>query len=311
MASYSEPLLCNTPIAPPTTRPAWLASVLHNRLVHFLCIGVILYGLGPKTSPNADTRIEISRDYLASRKAAQAQRLGVSSLPQSAADEVERRTIEDEVLFREALRLGLDKDDALVRQHLVSKVLLLAEDLGGGGQTPSEVELRAFYDSTKTRWTKGETIHFVHVFASQREAAEALRARLPSSQESAPPTLGEPLSVSRDVRDGRANIAATFGPGFADSVVALPLNTWSTPLDSKFGWHLVKVLAHDAGGQASYEEARSALMLEFVIERRKRATDAFLRRAFSRYDVRIDGARLDRYEPAGRMGRRTEPSEED
>ena len=52
-------------------------------------------------------------------------------------------------------------------------------------------------------------------------------------------------------------------------------------------------------------------MLDFVMDRRKRAVDDFMRRAFARYDVRIDGVPFTRYQPAGRLGLRSEPSEED
>jgi peptidyl-prolyl cis-trans isomerase C len=59
------------------------------------------------------------------------------------------------VLYREAMRLGLDRDDGLVREHLIQKMLLLAEDLGGASREPTRDEVRAYFDQTPRPLAEG------------------------------------------------------------------------------------------------------------------------------------------------------------
>src|SRR5688500_12671807 len=122
----------------------WCTTLFGNRLAQFLSLGGLLFLLTP--SSGSPHHIELSRQHIAALQAAQASRLGSSTLPKSQAAEVETRAIEDEVLYREALRLGLDQSDPLIRQHLIQKVLLLAEDLGGAGRDPTEAELRRYFE---------------------------------------------------------------------------------------------------------------------------------------------------------------------
>src|SRR4051794_33212311 len=101
-----------------------MTSLLRSRLLQFLVLGAIIFAVAPRGA--APGRISLKGDYLRALEVAEASRRA-----SAAGAEVERRAIEDEVLYREALRLGLDQGDPLVRGHLIQKVLLLAEDLGG------------------------------------------------------------------------------------------------------------------------------------------------------------------------------------
>src|SRR5438270_10574020 len=99
---------------------AHVSKLLSNRLLQFLALGAIIFALAPR--PPSPAHISLKAGYLAALEAAEAARHAGST-----STEVERRAIEDEVLYREAVRLGLDRGDPLVRGHLIQKVLLLAE----------------------------------------------------------------------------------------------------------------------------------------------------------------------------------------
>ena len=236
--------------------------------------------------------------------------MGLPALSTRQAQEVDERAIEDEVLYREALRLGLDRGDNVVRQHLVQKTLLYAEDMAGATRTPTTEDLRAYYASTRDRWTTGASCHFLHVFAPRHDEAIALAASL-RDDDATPPAVGEAFPSSRDVSSREDSVAAVYGEAFADAVFAQPVGAWGEPVESKFGWHRVKVLARDTGRPASFDEVRSAIALEWAVDRRHKAIAAFLTRAFARYDVRIDGVRSTALHPGLRLGRRVDPSAED
>src|SRR5438105_4030229 len=103
-------------------------SLLKSPLLHFVVIGAVIFAVAPKRED--PRRVEVSSAQLHAFESSQALRDGVAALDPARAHEVQSRAIEDEVLYREAVRLGLDRDDAIIRQRLIQKLLLLVEDLG-------------------------------------------------------------------------------------------------------------------------------------------------------------------------------------
>jgi peptidyl-prolyl cis-trans isomerase C len=206
--------------------------------------------------------------------------------------EDEKCTLQDEILYREALRLGLDRDDNVVRRRLIQKVLFLAEDLAGVMAPPSEAELRAFFDATRAQWTRPARVRFVHVYAGPtrrdhladlREPAIAATSRAPGQ----PPDLGDAFPVPRVGTASHDELVADFGAAFADAVFALQPGTWSDPIPSRHGWHLV--VARTEAGPATFDEVRGRLPLTYLVARKKQATADFIRQAATRYRITIDG----------------------
>jgi peptidyl-prolyl cis-trans isomerase C len=284
----------------------WTRAIAGSRLVQFLVLGGLIFAFAP--GPPAPSHISFTRTGLEALEHAQAARAAMTQLPPEQAQEVDRRAIEDEVLYREAIRLGLEQGDPLVREHLIQKMLLLAEDLGGATRTPTDAELRAYFNESPAKWSQPGSVHFLHVFASQPQSLEAL-ALDPAA--TVPPPLGEPFALSRDVRKDGPALTDAFGAAFASAVMAQAPGTWSAPLQSKYGWHRVKVLEHTGAHAATFEEVRGQVKLDFAVSRRQAAVKAFLTRALGRYHVDVDGKAVNAFVPEGRLGSRSEPSAED
>ena len=206
----------------------WVASC---RLLHFAALGGAIFALTPRAHAGRD--VEIPAESLDALHSAEARRLGQASLSPGKIREVDERAVEDEVLYREALRLGLDVGDPIVRQRLIQKVLFLAEDLGGASRAPTDDELRAYYAATQDAWARPTTFHFVHVFASSESRALALRAEVEQHAEPGAPNLGEALPFPRDATLTRERISATYGAEFAEQVSHAPLFAWSAPVRSQ------------------------------------------------------------------------------
>jgi peptidyl-prolyl cis-trans isomerase C len=290
----------------------WYSILLGNRLVQFLSLGGLLFLVTPSTEP--PNHVELSRRHIAALQAAQATRQGSGVLPDSQAAEVEARAIEDEVLYREALRLGLDQSDPLIRQHLIQKVLLLAEDLGGAGRDPTEQELRRYFEETRARWVMPGEVHLFHLFAAEPGKLTALSPQLQAHEATSPreiPALGDVFPLSREVRGARHRIEAEYGPEFTQAVWSVAPGAWSEPVASKYGWHRVKVLSRTQTRPATFDDVRGELVLDFAIARRKRVVSQFVARTMDRYTLTLDGAPLAPPAPTGRLGIRTESSGED
>jgi hypothetical protein len=278
-----------------------LTFLLRSRLLQFLFLGAVIFALAPKSE--APGRISLSGAYLRSLQAAEAARAAGDG-----AQAVQRRAIEDEVLYREALRLGLEQQDPLVRAHLIQKMLLLAEDLGGATRTPTEAELQRFFTEHRERWEQPASWRFIHVFAARPETLERLRL---DPAAAVPPDVGEPFPLSRDVRKTEPELLGTYGPELYQGLAAAGDGGWSAAVRSRYGWHRLKVLEHVGAHLPAFEEVRGRVSLDYAVERRRAAVQAFLSRALERYQVDVDGHPAPVFVPEGRLGVRSEPSAED
>jgi peptidyl-prolyl cis-trans isomerase C len=294
---------------------AALRRLFKHKLVQFLALGALAFALGRRSDV-----VRLERSDVDALFAAESSRLQVPSLTDAQKETVTERALEDEVLYREAIRMGLDKSDVIVRQHLVQRMLLLAEDVGGASRSPSDAELRDFFEQTKSRRHHAASLAFVHVFAHTRETAlgalEKVRSWSPgagvsSDGQAVVPSLGDPFPLSRNVHASADEIRASFGASFLSEVEQLKDGEWSVPIASRYGFHLVRVSGREAGRPATFDEVKGALQLEWLISRRKAATARFLATAAERYELEVDGERVAELRPLGRVGVRTEASGED
>lgn len=271
-----------------------LRQTSDNSIILFLLGGALLYALTPRDAQ--DTYIALDPEQLAARAAAEAARLGVPLLSPEQEEEVRRRAIEDEILFREALRLGLDQGDSLIRQRLVQRMLFLAEDLAGAGQPATTEALKAFFQESLERWRQPSRTHFIHVYSSEPPPSSlGAKLRREHGSATAPPSLGDAYPLSREREATNAEVVAELGPEVARAMEDLPVGVWSKPLRSPHGWHLVRVLERWPAHDPSFEEVRRELELTYLVERKQKAVRAFLEKARSRYviDAKSPGASLE------------------
>lgn len=304
--------------SPPGRRLAWeseraggprgggatvLGRLARSRLLHFLVIGGLIFWFAPRPDPGRDIAFD-SATFIA-LEAAQTTRLGRAVLaPRDAAD-VRTRAIEDEILYREALRLGFDRNDNVVRQRLIQKVLFLAEDLAGVSRPATEAELRAFFAATRSQWTRPARLRLIQVYAGseRRDWLAGVRDDVVAAEAAAPgepPPLGDAFALPRAATLTREELARHYGEGFATAAFGLAPGQWSEPIPSTFGWHLVKILERQEERPAEFEDVQAKLPLVHLVARKQHATRDFLRTAAERYRITIDGRPLTALPPSDR-----------
>ena len=302
-------------MAPPSAAPAHRLTptvvgraalgVARARLLQFLAIGGAIFLVAPR--PRDDRRIEISGEELAIVQAAQAARDG-APLGAATAAEVTARVIEDRLLFREGVRMGLDQGDPIIEQRVVQKLLLLAESLGGATREPSETELRAAYERSSARYQQLPRYHLMHVFAARRDdlpAAGGLDAV-------ALPRAGEPFPLPREVHATLDELRRSYGGGFADAVARLaPGPGYSEPVASSFGWHRVRVVDIAPGGRLPFDAVKRQIAFDLALARREDTVRRFLDQTAARYAIVVDGKPVARFEPPLRLARHEAASGED
>jgi hypothetical protein len=144
---------------------------LREPLLHFIVGGLVLYGLGQWYSTQHDARrivITPQRfEQIARRYAAQFGAPPGPEIRQALLDD----DIHQEILYREGKRLGLDRDDEIVRRRIVQKAQFLLQDTAAPAE-PSVTELAAFYDANRRRYVAPARTSFGHVYVSA-DAGEA------------------------------------------------------------------------------------------------------------------------------------------
>lgn len=176
---------------------------------------------------------------------------------------------EDE-LVDQALALGMHETDLVVRRRLVQKMLLLLE-ASESALEPSDEELRAWRRAHRHRWLQPPRRDLTQVFFATEAAAREATDRLGSAGEP-PGALGDPLPLPRRLRrHAERDLERLLGADFARAAFAAPVDRWSQPILSAYGWHRVYVHAHMDGGPSPFESVRSEVLGHWRAARRARA----------------------------------------
>jgi hypothetical protein len=241
-----------------------------------------------------DQRIVVT----ASRQAALAEAFRAEHGRAPAGDELQAlldRWIDEQVLYREALALGLDRRDVIVQRQLTQKMRFLIEDAALLPE-PSQAELQAWLERHPERYGQGPTVSFEQVFISRGRHGERLQseaARIARQLRDEPGGfvgLGDPFLVGQVVTDADATrLRNDFGAGFEASLAQLPPGEWSGPLASSFGLHLVRVSARAPFRPARLEEVAGRVRLDYQLAQREERNRATLAQLRARYRVEFEG----------------------
>lgn len=194
--------------------------------------------------------------------------------------------VREEIMYREALALGLDKDDAIVKRRMAQKMEFLTED-GAAAAEPERAELQAWFQHNAQRFASPPHLSFRQIYFSpdrrgERAHADAAAAQqqLASAPADAPtPRQGDTFMFHGALADQSPDqLAKNFGPGFARALFALPTGSWQGPIESGYGWHLVFVSASSPGRVPSFEEVEPEVAAAWKDEQRVEA----LRKAYDK-----------------------------
>jgi peptidyl-prolyl cis-trans isomerase C len=267
--------------------------LLHEPLVHVLVVGALLFVLHRAVAPpSASQEIVVPADALAGMREEFRRRTG--RMP-SATDEqaMLEKWVDDEVLVREALAMGLDRGDTIVRRRLVQKMEYLLENTETV-PAPTDAELETFVQAHAARYASAARISFAHVFISAQRAgaaatveATALKRKLDEGVDPAP--LGDPFLRGRELRlHSQAELAAIFGPAFAAEVMQLDEGSWSAPIRSTFGVHLVRVSEKRPGTEPPLGAVRAQADRDWRDARRRMLDRDARERLRARYRVSVE-----------------------
>ncbi|MFT7622591.1 MAG: peptidyl-prolyl cis-trans isomerase C [Myxococcota bacterium] len=254
--------------------------MLREPLLHFAALGALIFGVyawwGPEPAPSQPSLV-VPYEALSQRFEAKHGRAPGPADRQALVE----RWIDDEVLYREALARGLDRDDPVIRGRLVEKMRFVVAAVV---VAPSETALDARLADNPALYQAPERLGLQTVFVRKGPDASVrateLLTRLREGVD--PATLGNPLPIGQALRGkSLAQIGARLGKKFAEAVGRLPVGKWHGPVGSSFGLHLVRVEQRAAGGAVD----RAALRRDARDDERVRAERAAIDRLRAQYQV--------------------------
>ena len=271
-----------------------LGKLLREPLLHFLVLGLAVFlGRDQLGGTPERHRIRVGPDDV--RRLASGYEWQFGRPPTAGElDQLVERHVEEEILYREGVALGLDRDDEIVRRRIAQKLLFLQEDAALVPE-PDDATLRAFRARHAARYREPARATFRHLyFSPDRGGTRAAQARAAAAAAALPDAADRPAAEDGDLFPGRDRYAAVDAAGvsraFGDSELArklfdLPPRRWNGPLRSGYGWHLVYVETIDPARARPFAEVRDRLRADHVDEQRRALNAASLAAVKAKYVV--------------------------
>ena len=277
-----------------------ISKLVREPLLLFLVLGALLFGLhtlvnDPPTESDTTNRIQVTAAHIDQLRAGWQRQMGRPPQRQELQGLIDA-FIREEVLVREALALGLDRDDIVVRRRLAQKMNFLVEDLALLNE-PTEAELSDYFEQHPDLYRLPPRISFTHIYfsrdhrgdATQPDAEHALNQLAAADQPPlSAPELGDPFGLPYDYAlQSPREVSNVFGQSFAGTLFDLAPATWQGPLVSGYGLHLVRVQERVEGRLPEFEEVRELVLRDFVEDSRREAKDLAFTALRDRYEIEI------------------------
>jgi hypothetical protein len=279
-----------------------VGNFFREPLVHFLLIGAGLFLLfgwrgGPASSPAgqpgpASSKIVITQDDIG-----QAISAFTKTWQRPPTEEETKGLVEDlvrnEIYYREALAIGLDRDDGVIRRRMRQKMEFILEDVTAQAE-PTDDELRAFLKAHPDSYRVDPEIAFRHVYVNParrgknaRKDAKEILAQLHAGAD--PDTVGDPFLMGPGVRLSPLwEIESRFGDAFGKDLLSLKPGAWEGPVTSGFGLHLVFIDRRMGGRMAELKDVREAVKRDWMAQRQREFKDAAYAKLRERYVVTVE-----------------------
>jgi PPIC-type PPIASE domain len=272
----------------------YIRTLLGEPILHFLLIGIALFGAYRWVSPgdSGGRRIVITQgvvnDLVTQHVAARGREPSTTEL-----NHLIESYVRDEILYREGVRLGLERDDIVVKRRVRQKIEMIAEE-DASTRAPTDADLSAYLTANQARFVQPAILTFEQVFLGQPmsgygvvHAVAVTREALRSGND--PETLGKPTLLPYRMTLTPADLVARdFGAAFAAALEKLPIGEWVGPIDSSFGAHYVRVSDRTPPATPQLAAVRDHVVREWENERRQRARNDAYTKMRGEYQISLE-----------------------
>lgn len=261
-------------------------KLLKEPLVHFLVLAMLLFVLEQVFSATQKEKIIVD-EQTAGYLVKQREDLELRKLSAGERRETIDSYIEDEILYSEAYKRGLDKGDSRMRRNMILKMRgLLIGDL----KDPSDEQLRAYFEANRDQFTRAATLSFEHVvYNDPAQVPEDLLEQLRAGADHT--TLGDDgIRLGRTVKNmSESYLGATLGADATRAILAIDDARWQGPFESTYGVHYVKIIERTPATPARYEDVKSYIDGYWQVAESRKLIEEEIERLQQNYEVIVEG----------------------
>jgi len=268
-----------------------LRKFLREPLIHFLGGALLIFAFfwatGTDRDP-ADYAITINETDI-DRLVADWERNFRRAPTREELDGLIDQEIAEEIYYREALRLGLDKNDPVIRRRLFKKMQFI-ESENSEDIAPTDAMLEQWMARHPANYSLAPLYDLEQIYLGQISATTAPDMVEQLQRGTSPAKFAKPLSLPATLDDATSEeISRQFGDRFAGQLAALEPGLWSGPVLSGFGVHAVKVTARQPGELATLDEVRQRVINDWSAARRAEQKEKALSRYRAQYEITVAG----------------------
>ncbi|MEP0069929.1 peptidylprolyl isomerase [Pyruvatibacter sp.] len=272
------------------SKTRWPAGLWREPLVHFLLAGAFIFALYAWVG---DDDQESGRIVVSLEQVEQLALVWQRTWNRPPTDEelqgLVRNYIKDEVYYREALKLGLDVNDQVIRRRLRQKLEFFAAE-SAVQELPSQEVLKEWFDENAQRYEAPPTYTFVQVYFAALDTSRMEEAETQLADGVFPSDLGDAIALPQEMDAATSNaVTRAFGEKFTDALASLPINEWSGPVVSGLGHHLVWLSASTPSRPVAFAEVRRQVERDWLGEERVKAEEAAYAAMSAQYEIEIEG----------------------
>ena len=269
-----------------------MRKLLKEPLIHFILAALtvfVAYELSERHSERRSQTIVISDADLENMAALYTAETGALPPPEDVSAMISDH-VRQQVLIREARKLGLQNDDTVIDRRLAQLMEFMVADMVPN-QQPSQSELESWYNTHSERFYEPQRISFRHVFISDRSTKDvgAIQKKLNSS-EADWIRLGDPFMLQRQYGTlPYREIVRIFGKPFADALFQLELEpVWQGPIRSSLGEHIVQIQERQIATLPPFQDIRQTVLKDWTEHQRRQLNRDAISELISKYDVVIE-----------------------
>jgi peptidyl-prolyl cis-trans isomerase C len=206
--------------------------------------------------------------------------------------------VRDEILYQEALKQGLDKNNGMVKRSLIMQMNMLAEGQFAEREI-KDSDILAYYNLRKDQYLQPEKYTFFQLYFSSEKLGNQTKEKVEkiieelnknSIKPEAAQSYGDVIMLESMLKEKEpVYIDRTFGDEFTLKISNLPFNEWSGPIQSSFGWHAIYMMEKSDAKPEPLETVKEEILREMTYEEKEAAKEQFYTELLQQYKVVYEG----------------------
>jgi hypothetical protein len=283
-----------------------LIRLFREPLIQFLLIGACIYGayalFANPQEDFRDSRVHVDSNRI-NALISEWESRWKRPPTRTEIDAVIQSYIREDVLYKQAVAMGLNEDDPVTRRRMAQKLEFLTSDLADMVE-PSNVELETYFEEHQAVYQQPDLVTFRQVYFNPDKRGEAtlndaenalVQLQAEVTVDASSSELGDSSMIQNAfLTVTEAQISRQMGSEFAQSVMKLEAGQWSGPVLSGYGVHLVYVDEYQAAAATVIDDVKTKVLADWQEQQRENFNLDFLNSLKQRYEIIIDGIPSDR-----------------